>query len=1146
MESSDEEGPNRETLMEEAIKILNQEGFSLPGDVVDTLHTVGRSNAAARRRGSLRGHRMCEIQSNTKKIRNTRESSAKQAHDRSSATEDTTESFRHDQQAPSNTSMYESKGNDQCEFSDEVSIKRNDLDREESTDTSSTCSASTVKEYHKAPNDRYIERQDSTSSIESSASSMNRKPNHGRHESGSDTGYSTSIDNVVQTREAKAENLRNMTKTTENELSQKQFNGLRRDLSRDSGFTESGSTQHHQMAPHGARDDHALTTQDFNDFSVSNSDVSERFAASDSGEAHVVTSSASDMKAAQMNSKSDSVTEDGTAVSSNAKLENQESNSTLLRVTNTRTDDETSKEDNYESVNKTNKSSRNDSVSTTASGLTTAASRHAASGEQGLYKESSKLSKSQDGTRIAADMSVDQQLSRNQEMNNTEETEDGSSKVESKKTSEKALTSKSLREEKLNSGDGSTTGSVSSSQNMDSSIRYAENDETITTNDGEIIRKNTDSSSTTMNENNSTDQKTVKKVPYGDGSSIEIVNKSDRSSSSKASKVSNERCETAEGVNETKYEEDLKSVSSSFSGTCESEDTLNGQTCRRMKSTENSSESNVKSIKSSSSFSSRGCGSEIDGKCAPVRRLSEESDISNYSGISGVSKESVNPPTYDETMSNLSRAGSHGSLNSVFSRQDSTASSIASSASAFNERQRQKKLDRERNNSLDRDTRRKENDSNFTGRGVEPMRQDSFSSDSTLSGGNRYAGREIVHPIRKTDANVYGRSLTDSVIGQPFNRRATYLGDVSDRELARAREQVRSEIRGMDDSYLDDTKSRRQSSGTKRRDRFDEFAGFGASSFQSEVMNMVDKFFDDDADDEFSFGLGSRNRRSNNSTSYGRQLKSNHREDNPYTVRSDLSQYRDSVDANIAETEYAASDSGFPMQSRKRYTNEFDSDFSDVASDSGHNRFSRNKLRRDNCEDRNSFETSNSKPSSRLHQDDTNRYAHLSNKNAAISADDIIQRAGKSIRGDREYGTSISNRSETTTRNRINNNRIDACYDREYFNRPGCGYTRLGRSATDMNNGDTFNHVTSMPNDAYKLIQHNSELNDAAMTRSQPNISSLHQGGTRQEQLYSKDSSTEETEQWGDRRQRIDNALSWIRSELVRTVIFHIIILQIS
>ncbi|KAL4218428.1 hypothetical protein ACF0H5_023163 [Mactra antiquata] len=1228
----DDGGQNREMLMEEAIKILNQEGFSLPGDVVDTLYTVGRSNAAARRRGALRAHKMSEFESRAKKFRNKRETSAKRNQGRTtpeakepepqpdvkqnvttaatssssaenatttatvasveSATSEAVESATSEATVSTAEAASSQDNSSTCAYSATVTtsgdatsasttstsgdvttvaadtvatkaesdtitetsvastttskIEEQDLDdvflqesieknarakleREESAEeSSSTCSASTVREIKEPGNRNLVERQDSTSSIESSASSMNKMKGLGRLESvGSDTGYSTSIENVVQTREAKAENLKNMNKATAEQQGQKFNNGLRRDLSRDSGFTEAGFQSCQSPVTPIPNEAKSLATQDFNDMTISNSDVSEKFISSDNGEAHVVTSAASDLTAAEMTTNGDAITEDGTAVSSRAKLENQESNSTLLRVTNKATDEEVSKEDDYESVSQTSKSSRNDSISTSASGQQTAASRHAASMEQGLYKERSKLATSQDGSRVAADMYVDQQLTRNQEMNNSEQVDDGTSKNEAKKTTEKSLTSKSLREEKLLNQDGSVAGSITSSQNMDSNLRCSEIDETLTKADGSVVKRKDDNSTSTMKESSTTEKKSVKQLPYGGGKSTEIVKKSDNSSVSNTSKVQSERNETASGVSEKKHEEDSKSMSSSFSGVCESEEVVNGLTLKRMQSSEQSSESKVKSSRSVSSYNSRASVADAPENPPRERRLSDASDVSNFSNIS---KENINPPTYEETMSNLSRHGSIGSLSSGYSRQDSSASSIASSAGAFNERQRQKMLEKEalnRENSF-------ENEPDYRGRDF--GRQDSFSSDSTISAGNEYEGREIVHPIRKVDSHhAYGRSLTDSAIGHKVNRRATLDGDIviTDKELRRAREDVRSNIRGRDDSFIDrggifET----QNSG--KRDKFGDFGSFGSGSFKKDIMNMVDRFFDDD-DDDFGIGFG-RNRRKRDTRSIDDPLTARRREDNPYTMRDDLSKFRreqEMVRGEAVDVEYAASDSGYHKPSRRSRVEELETDFTDVASDSGHNRFGSSSSSRRESDDFNyskNFGQSNCRSASRGSQDNNYQYSHLSNRVSAISADDILHSAGKSIHGDRNINTSISESCENITRPRINNNSFDNRNYSQYQNTRDDDYTNVRDSNSDMNEALSASSLHQVSRDAQAHTSKRLANTDDYRTRS----SRKEVGRSRSnQQTHSEDRLVhEESEKWNDRRHRIDKALSWIRGEL--------------
>ncbi|XP_060567142.1 RNA polymerase-associated protein LEO1-like [Ruditapes philippinarum] len=396
-----------------------------------------------------------------------------------------------------------------------------------------------------------------------------------------------------------------------------------------------------------------------------------------------------------------------------------------------------------------------------------------------------------------------------------------------------------------------------------------------------------------------------------------------------------------------------------------------------------------------------------------------------------------------------------------------------------------------------------------------------------------YEGREVVHPIRKVDTNVYGRSLTDSVIGQSANRRATLLGDVilTERDIQRARDDIQTSYRGRDDSFVDKSSGRFENGRSHKRDDFDDFGGFGTGSFKSEVMDMVDKFFDDD--DDFNFGFGSRNSRSNGTRYSDRNLSSKRREENPYTVRDDLSKYRgsvESVNASLARSDYAASDSGYPLTGRRRNlsdVDEFDSSFSDIASDTGHRRFSRHKPERNSYSRRNDHSEFDSRAASRAHQDDNYRYSHLSDRNTAVSADDILQRAGKSIRGNRDTNTSISDRSENTKHKRINNYNLESRNDNKYYNRKDGEYSRLGDSAFEMNDEDnTCGSVNSMPNNAFRSQSYQAD-DEELYTRSLPNLSESEQSSRRQQH-----SSADDKQHWNDRRKRIDKALTWIRSEL--------------
>lgn len=1112
--SEDESRDEQKSLMEEALKILSQEGFTLPDDVVDTLQSVGRSNAASRRRGSLRGHRMCEVQSNTRKIRNSRESSGRRTSGSglSDVTECTANGSASDYGLRNRENMEtEATGSSFTRHGGlpEGSPPRGRLERQESGESSSTCTVSTVRENYnpeKGPVRPNLERQDSDDSIASSASSFARKQKGAeRHSSmSSDTGYNTSLENAMQTHEARAQNLQNFNKQIDSKLS-KRHGGLRRDVSRDSGFTESGfsAVSHSPVqavgVPEKRPEANTSSTQDFNDFSVSNSDVSERFVSSDAGDAHTMMSTASDLRAAQMTSRSDELTEDGTAVSSVAKLENQDANSTMLRVTNKSTEEALARDEDYESVSKTSKSSRNDSISTTEDGVTTAASRHAASIEQGLYKESTKMGMSKDGRHTTSEMKVDQNLARNQQMNNIEQSDDGHAKEQSKQIAEKSLTSKSHREEKLKSEDGLTTGSLSASCNLDSSSKTQQSDETETQPDGTTVKRNNFTSSRNQNESNTSEQKTIKREPYSGASSTEIVKKSDKSSISESSRKVSEVRESPLGTSMFEESEDNKSVSSSFSGQCESTEVKNGVQMQRKTSSEKSCESTVKSSRSVSSYSSRrNTGNlEMEEHSGGSRRQSNLSDVSTATNLSNISRDNVNPPTYDETLSNRDRSRQQ-SVSSVFSRQDSTGSSIASSASAFNERQRQKMLAKSNMERQD------SGESRRSGIGYNGDTGLDYGSDSVFSGdfeGDYHSrSRVINHPIR----------LVDSSTGTSSNRRATLQGDLalSERELNMARRDIRSNLRGRDDLFMDKCESNYSCRADRSQRRgLDEFDSFGRTSFKDEVMDMVDRFFDDDDDDDFGIGFGRRSDRR-----VDRLL--NRESENPYTTREDLSKYRDNhdyVSPRYAEPEYAASESGYPVARSLRGSKfeQDDFDLSDSVSESGHRSYGR---------PRTSLSDAVDSGYSSVHQSAFKRggirsqYAHA-HENTLVSreADDISRKAGKSIQNDR---ASISDRvglKNAADKLLDSKNRHENNYG-HYTNR----YSGISNSAMD------YNGVRSKSSEHYGAGQ---GCGDTGVARGNS------RRGRELENTEGEDvnDSTKDAE----RKQRIGQALSWIRSELV-------------
>ncbi|XP_052764760.1 uncharacterized protein LOC128206394 [Mya arenaria] len=1163
--------PDTETLMEEALKILTQEGFKLPGDVVETLHTVGRSNAAARHRGSLRGHRMCEVQSNTRKTRNVRETSAKRRKSEDIDDSDKNGSTKYDQSEKKSSEKRAEKCDRHESPADEVFTttgssgggntrggpeERRRLEREESGESSSTCSASTVREKTPPPHppeDR--RRHDSGSSIASSASTLNRKIAQGRLDSvGSDTGYNTSIENAMQTHEARAENLKNLNKDIENKLSGRFNGGLRRDISRDSGFTETMTSPQQSKAVENRKPQtmaNTSVTQDFNDISVSNSDVSERFVSTDAGDAHTVTSTASDLTAADMTSKNDEITADGTAVSSVAKLENQESNSTMLRATNKMTDADVSREDDYESVNKTSKSSRTDSLATTENGLTTAASRHAASVEQGLYKESTKLGTSKDGQHATSEMKIDQQLARNQELNNVEKCDDGTSKTETKNVSEKSLTSKSRREEKIGSENGPVSGSLVGTQNIDQKSRTSDNKETRTLADGTVITRSNELSTKSENEQSESEQRTEKRNPDGSGSSVDVVKKSDTFSVNESSKKKKENKETESGTSHFEETEDSKSVSSSFAGQCESTEVKNGVKLHRTKSSENSSESTVKSSRSVSSFSNRGSGIPEEHSTARsignrrVSDVSNASNVTNTSGLSGDSRENINPPSYDETMSNLSRKGS---LSSVFSRQDSSASSIASSASAFNERQRQKDALRAMERQ-DSETKRKEFvDDDYRGRlSRETSRQDSFSSDSTVGGGNidNFDRNYDVmsYPTRRNDVSAYTRSFSDSSQIKPKNRRATLHGDVvlSNRELTEARQAVRSNLRGHDDMFMD-----------LNRSAFDDvnvdFDGLETTSFKQEVMDIVNKFFDDD-DDHFGSSLMRRNRVNRRNVddfgteTSGKRYSSSTRDRgtsrqsdvNPYLTRENLSMFRDGSEYRgiKSDVEYAASDSAFLASRRdrgRRTGSDLVDDFSDTASDSGfrqQNRFG-NRSELNTAGLLSPQLTSGS--ATRLRN--SGYSSALEKSSVSETADDRIRSAGKSISRQRDNGRSMPGDRELQA---FTNKSADKLFegDRRYENANRSSLNRVGKYSEFLDRDFGMGDTGSTCNSERSREQHvNGRLKETASSFDEYKPKTVRTTSSGYDEHESKNQNREDQTSELERKQRIDQALSWIRGEL--------------
>ena len=1209
------EGEQEESMMEEALQILKEEGFSLPSDVIDTLTTASRSNPAVRRRGSLRGHKMCEVQSNSRKQRNVRESSAKRGERTSSSSdpnEDTPDMNNQGSKVNNgNGNLY----NDVFEVSGvpEGANRFARTEREDISESSSSCSASTVKEKVDTSGSReyvnslpygslgmrpQLSRQDSESSMASSASSLNRRltqleDRRGSYGSSTDAGYNTSIENAKQIHDARAENLKNMNKHIENKISEcnNNTNGLKREISRDSGFTETGDVQRltpTSLIPNNPTEYRSPvpvvgdSSREFKDMAVSNSDYKEQSLSTDHGDVHVITSTASDLSAAQMTSRNNEITEDGTVVSSASKLADEEGNSALSRITTKVTGDEVARMEDFEAENRRSKSSRNDSISTSASGVTTASSRHATSMDQELNQENSKISSSNDGRYQNSSISAAQQLTRNQEMDNIEKSTDGSSKTEHKKVCDKASLSKSNVEETKLSEDGLVADSMSASQQLEAKSNVMQNEEDVTSADGTRSFRRQDSTSSSFSEKSSSEKKTVKQLPYSNGSSTELTKKEESSQVSKSSKKSNEVKESGGSRTEKSNTEDSNAMSSSFSGKCESTEITNGSKLHKTLATENSSENRMKAVTSNMTYSKSGQRHEIPIQQSerrqeyPIqsndRRLSDASSISTLSNISGLSRENIKPPSYEETMSNLSRAQSNSSL---FSRQDSSASSIASSAGAFNERQRQKALANARTSSFDSNTDVKEivESTQDANRIYGITRQDSYSSDSTLSGGNRndYAsprrtvnnayrnidngqlyqdsytmetqevGRVINHPIRQVGHSSYSRSYTDSVFERQPNRRATLTGDIviSEREVAEAREEVRAKLRGKDDTYV--SRRSRVDERDETINRRDEPRAYrsGFDSFGREIMDIVDSFFEDD--DDFAFGMTSRRRRSpdrEKDNFVGRRAGQN-----PYTVREDLSRlstsregHLDSVGMSGTALEYAASDSGF--QTSRRDYGDFYSTYtkgvSDSASDCGYDR-----LRSRNVDSNRALKTDPYQRNKYTDIGSTTReksntvsreYSGSSRFNDLTSAGDSFLNARKSINRDKKNNSSISRGNMRSDYSRLQdsssgqNDRYrvqENVFDSRFIND---NYCSRSESELDMNDaGSTTNSFRSLPPEVNQMSRGRDLLVDNYSTNSLPDIDNNERNPGSAGKHKMDDS----------RRERIDKALSWIRSELV-------------
>ena len=968
------------------------------------------------------------------------------------------------------------------------------------TDTESSCSVSTVREAHPFQTNRQnsqSSRLENQSSFDSSQSATKLHTGTGQAAPCNDK----TIDDVLHSHEAKTDNMKNMTRDMGNKMSKQLHRGIGREISTDSGIADLLSS-----------------TQPASPVSEP-----ETFASSTDGNL-VPRSSAC------------TTTKHG----STSTFQNGNSQKTVKR------DDNSIESTDTENASKGIFMTKAEQSCGNIDGVETVESHQSSSSALTATGTASKLKTSMKGDNMI-----------------TESEFEGDSRLARQESSQSAIetdNAKLTKEEDVKQ---------------------------------EVQSKITESSKTTQGRR-------------GSNSSTVSTSKQENTKKESINKSTNEsKIEPDGSISEVSKSEDSKSIASSFSGKSTSQETKGGKTYKSI-SKQSSTESKTKNVSETKSYSSTSTdGTLTDGNRAPRPELR---DAENFTRTYDLGIDELND--YDPYVRRNS--GSSG-----ISGRESIASSIASSASAMYEREQKKKREQEaaetvrsRNfanhtESVDSITKAKQianskynkNDSDslryqnkFSGSVTNPTtasqrerryesipRSDSmfssFSDDVFMEETPVSRQRDTFNEpprVRETKSN---RNSEDN-----RNRRATLQGDIilTEREVFKTRDEIRSNPRGRDDSFI----SSHDESYYSSKDRlpgFDERTGNKRHAdgdviereIVSETLSEEDILFgrEDDffgsADSLFArfkskpsrMGL----RRDDDFFSDSLfERKLNARGANPYTTREDLSKmsheslndqkpYRKSKTDSSAMSDSALRSPASHNQNLLRTSKygysgaEFDDRASarslppqsesgpegvidrlnqrlNVTSDRSKS-YVQDYINRNSAPNYgqtiNRLQSYNSHPSLGVSAEET-RSDYDSGLFSSANASDSAFSAGRSI--DRNTGRSIpQNNYNSSTKSFRDKNLISDNRSRRHLD-DGC-YGEL-----DMNDdGSTCPSSYSLPPDA-SASQYRYD-ND---TRRYPDV--------KKESNQNDKVKGEENAEWDSRRQRIDKALSWIRTELVSTI----------
>ena len=977
------------------------------------------------------------------------------------------------------------------------------------TDTESSCSASTANTVREA-NPRSTSRPSSQSSRQESVSSDStiKEADHLQGSKQIEGDTDTTLDDVLESHERKTDNMKNMTRDMDNKMSENMRKGLGREISTDSGIADLVSS-----------------TQP-------GSPVSE--------------------------SSTYSFTDRGLAPRSNVQTTAKRDNSSTYQdgksQKTVKRDDKSIESTDVENVTKGIFMTKAEQTSGQIDGVDTVESCQSSSAAMTASGTASKLRTEEKDDKIItqAEFEGNSKLARQESAQSTIETDD----------------------KKLTKTEDATE---------------------------EIQSKSTESTHTTQGRR-------------GSDSSTVSTAKQENTKKGSVTKSTNESKVLADGsVSNTSKTEDSKSIASSFSGQSSMEEKRGGKTYKRSISNKSSSESKMSNVTESKTLTSNDSTAMLtdgDRVSVPDRTTADRYSRTYDLGVD------------DSDDYQLSERRNSGG--SEISRAGSTASSIASSASAMYAREQQKKREREaellaRNrrieddmSSMDSITHAKQvAKSKYERHDTDPLHNKARSNqDSTRAQGDRIyqniprsssqlssVSDDVFLDDRPSRRNRHTLSQQPNVRESKYdrssddfrNRRSTLQGDIilTEREVFKTRDELKPNPTGRDDSFISNhnesyysSKDRIPGLSEEELDRRFMDSDVIEREIISETMSEEDVLFGDMDDffgssDKFFGKFRSKSNRMggrrnmddffDQDSFFSRKVKG--RGGNPYKTRDDLSKLSSSEVLNdeklysrrktdsdvMSDSALRSADDSYRNKSKTSRYGFSEADFDDSAS-------VRSLPPQRDAIPGGAFENisqrlnGSSHPSQRYVQDYVNRNAQVPSYEQAVNrlhsnssyrsvgvedtrsgydyksdsglfssgnASDSVFSAGKSIdrnsksmkQNNRNYNSTVKSFSDknlisdNTSSNKSRRQLNDRCYDE-----------------IDMHDGESARVSRDLSGDYVR---------DDIKSRGREFQSSEQGQGEQQSRRRGQKQSADEKEDWENRRQRIDKALSWIRTELV-------------